>query len=641
MSRFLALALMSGALAMADAVIELNPRELRNAGAVAFDVTNSSEEPAVFSVEIADAAGARTSGRTTLPLAPHETAWYALALNSPAPAERGMRGEPTLPGFRLLLEDHRAIDATALASLHLRGPAGLAIEHVTKAGGIDYNKIVDRYGQFAKQDWPGKIHDDAELRAARAAEQKELQAAPVLRGRDDYGGWLWGPKLQATGYFRTAKEDGRWWLVTPNGYLFFSLGLDCVTSREGGTVVEGRESMFDWLPGKDDPLAAHFGNAGGGAPVGLKVNLVRGRTFSFYAANLERKYGADWSGEWRATTLARLRAWGFNTIANWSDPAFYEMKRVPYTVTLNVRGRLPEVAAAGDYWRHMMDVFDPKFAEAVDASVRAAAQARRDDPWCLGYFVDNELSWGNMRSDRGRFGLALGALALGPESAARRALIGQLQKHYESVEKLNAAWKTHFASWTELKPPEGELPAEMKTDLAAYMQAFAARYFRTVRDALKKYDPNHLYLGTRFAGHTREEVEACAEFCDVISFNIYRPRIDPAQWTVLDGIDKPAIIGEFHMGALDRGMFHPGLVATADQSARGQMYADYVRSVADHPLFVGCHFFKYADEPRTGRRMDGENYNIGFTTVTDSVYPEMVAAAKSVHAEVYPRRCRR
>jgi hypothetical protein len=172
------------------------------------------------------------------------------------------------------------------------------------------------------------------------------------------------------------------------------------------------------------------------------------------------------------------------------------------------------------------------------------------------------------------------------------------------------------------------------------LKEFAARYFRTIRAALKKYDPNHLYLGTRFAGHTREEVEACAEFCDVISFNIYRQRLDPAQWTVLDGIDKPAIIGEFHMGALDRGMFHPGLVATPDQAARARMYADYVRSVADHPLFVGCHFFKYADEPLTGRPSDGENYNIGFTTVTDSVYPEMVAAAKAVHAEVYARHAR-
>src|ERR1017187_8060621 len=159
--------------------------------------------------------------------------------------------------------------------------------------------------------------------------------------------------------------------------------------------------------------------------------------------------------------------------------------------------------------------------------------------------------------------------------------------------------------------PEGEWKPGLKEDLARFMTEFATRYFRTIRDALKKYDPHHLYLGSRFSGRTRVEVLVAAEYTDVISFNIYRARVNPAELTVLEGIDKPVVIGEFHMGALDRGMFHPGLVSTPNQAARAAMYQDYVRSVADHPLFVGCHFFKFNDEPLTGRPRDGENYNIG------------------------------
>jgi hypothetical protein len=159
-----------------------------------------------------------------------------------------------------------------------------------------------------------------------------------------------------------------------------------------------------------------------------------------------------------------------------------------------------------------------------------------------------------------------------------------------------------------------------------------------VTGILKKYDPNHLYLGPRFAWHTRESVEACGELCDVVSFNVYRPKVVPSEWTVLDGIDKPVLIGEFHMGALDRGMFHTGLVPSEDQADRARMYQEYVRSVADHPLLVGCHYFKYADEPLTGRPGDGENYNIGLVSVTDTPYPEFLAAAKAVHAEAYQRR---
>lgn len=126
----------------------------------------------------------------------------------------------------------------------------------------------------------------------------------------------------------------------------------------------------------------------------------------------------------------------------------------------------------------------------------------------------------------------------------------------------------------------------------------------------------------------------------MVSFNIYKPQLDMQEWDFVRALNKPCIIGEFHFGALDRGMFHPGLVAAADQQARARMCQNYVNSVVDHPSFAGCHWFQYYDEPLTGRSFDGENYNIGFVSVTDTPYPEMVAAAKAVHAEVYARRAR-
>jgi len=129
-------------------------------------------------------------------------------------------------------------------------------------------------------------------------------------------------------------------------------------------------------------------------------------------------------------------------------------------------------------------------------------------------------------------------------------------------------------------------------------------------------------------------VRACADVADVVSFNRYERKIKCADYTDLG---KPIIIGEFHFGALDRGMFHTGLGPTKDQAERAQCYIDYVRAVADCPAFIGCHWFQYIDEPITGRWFDGENYNIGFLTVVDSPYPELVEAAQQVHAEVYER----
>jgi hypothetical protein len=65
------------------------------------------------------------------------------------------------------------------------------------------------------------------------------------------------------------------------------------------------------------------------------------------------------------------------------------------------------------------------------------------------------------------------------------------------------------------------------------------------------------------------------------------------------------IIGEFHFGALDRGMFHPGLKQERDQPHRAELYRSYVQSALAHPLIIGTHWFQYGDQSTTGRG-DGE-----------------------------------
>src|SRR5262249_20734134 len=115
-------------------------------------------------------------------------------------------------------------------------------------------------------------------------------------------------------------------------------------------------------------------------------------------------------------------------------------------------------------------------------------------------------------------------------------------------------------------------------------------------------------------------------------------RVDPKKWEFLGALNRPVIIGEFHFGALDRGMFHTGLVSTSSQEERAATYADYLSSVLDNPALVGCHWFQYADEPLTGRSFDGENYNIGFVPATDTPYPELVASARAIHRQAYERR---
>ena len=96
---------------------------------------------------------------------------------------------------------------------------------------------------------------------------------------------------------------------------------------------------------------------------------------------------------------------------------------------------------------------------------------------------------------------------------------------------------------------------------------FAEQYFRICREAVKEVDPQGLYLGCRFAWTNDRAVRAAAKYCDVMSFNRYQRSV--ADFRLPEGVDGRAIIGEFHFGALDRGMFHTGLVPTARPAASG------------------------------------------------------------------------
>ncbi len=552
----------------------------------------------------------------------------------------GMRGYP--PGVR---GDGATLDPTRVVAFQVflpmpDKPETLILDNVRVFGKRETIRrpsskaFVDRFGQFAWADWPGKLKDASEWPALLAAEKADLARDPSPADRDEYGGWKDGPKLRATGWFRTEKVNGKWWLVTPSGHLFFSLGVDCV-GHWTKTIVEKRDDWFEWLPDPAGEFKAHYGTFG-------RVHrgpVKKGRSFGFYSANLQRKYGKTWQDDWRTLTWQRLGSWGFNTIANWSAPDTFAGP-IPYVVSVGIGGDHARVSGGSDYWSKMHDVFDPQFAVDVSKAVNGSAHLWKGKKMCLGIFVDNELSWGHENN----YGLAIGPLNAKADQPAKQAILADLRKKYGTIEKLNAAWKTQWSSWDEMSDKRAgrraprALTDACKADLNAFIYRFSLKYFTTIRDAIRKASPHHLYLGCRFAWGNQASYRASAEVCDVVSFNIYRETVEPKDYGFTDALGKPCIIGEFHFGALDRGMFHTGLVAAKDQADRARKYADYVRSVADMPAFVGCHWFQYVDEPITGRWFDGENYSIGFVTVVDQPYPELVAAARRVHAEVYRRR---
>jgi hypothetical protein len=297
-------------------------------------------------------------------------------------------------------------------------------------------------------------------------------------------------------------------------------------------------------------------------------------------------------------------------------------------VAIHFGGR--QLEGSEGYWGKFRDVFDPSFQESLRERLAQEKGKTAGDPWCIGYFVDNELGWGDEVS------LAVAALTSPPEQPARQVFVEDLKAKYQTIEKLNQAWGTQHASWEAfLQSREAPHREKAYADLTAFYTKTAETYFQTCRDAVREVAPNNLYLGCRFAWVNPRAVQAAAKFCDVIGYNLYHRSVE--NFHLPEDLDRPVIIGEFHFGALDRGMFHTGLQPVANQDERAQAYQNYVRGALRSPWIVGTHWFQYGDQATTGRG-DGENYQIGFLDVVDTPYPETIRACREVGYSLYEYR---
>ena len=440
---------------------------------------------------------------------------------------------------------------------------------------LEGKPLVDEFGQSSHANWQGKATTLEDLK--RAWSREATAPAPALPDRCPYGGFT-GTQAKATGFFHVEQIDGRWWLVCPEGHLFFSTGVNG-TGPAASTPVAGREDWFAALPPGAPAVA--------GAPAPRAAT-----TASFYTWNLQRRFGDDWRTEWAGLTVRRLQAWGFNTVYAGRDPELTAAQpRLPYVIMLRDWRTGPAIMG-------LPDVDADDFALRMDAAAARLVTAHRDDPWLLGYFIGDEPPW------PGRESQLVDLILAGPANGLRREL----------------------ADWLEA----GDTPARRQDFvLRAY-----AHYLAVVNTALAKYDPNHLNLGIRFGGRPPDEVIRLARVFDVYSQDLGGAEPDPAFLDKCYALTaRPILLGAFGFGAPERGLA-PGPVQVANQAERGAAYRYYVEHAAAHPVVIGAHWSQWVDDPATGRA-DGENFNTGLVDVTDRPYAELVTAAQATHARLY------
>jgi hypothetical protein len=283
---------------------------------------------------------------------------------------------------------------------------------------------------------------------------------------------------------------------------------------------------------------------------------------------------------WAELTHEDLTKLGFNSIGCWSDAKAFKDAQitVPWTAQWNLMSRYAatkkvvkfEYGHTG-YLNDCIPAFDPEFVEFCEREAKEL-RATKDDPSLLGHFSDNELPLK-------RTGIIHRYLALPETDAGHRKAREWLAAHNLTPEHIQPA------------------------DDGAFAAMVIARYYEVVSAAIRRNDPNHLFLGSRFHGFNLVQDEtftACAPYLDVISINYYgRWTPDQAEldhWASLSG--RPLLVTEWYAKGDDAGLddkLGAGF-SVATQAERGKMYENFTIGLLRNRNCVGWHWFRWTDD---------------------------------------------
>ena len=477
--------------------------------------------------------------------------------------------------------------------------------------------FIDKYGQYKHGDWPQKIKNDKQLKSQIQIEDEDLKLNPISEEWSKFGGYKQGLKLKGTGHFRVEKIDSKWWFIDPEGYLFWSSGINSVGKFNIATPINGRRHFFEDLPNRD------------------KSNFYNGNKFNFGDLILSIKYGS--SDLYLYQSLKRMKSWGMNTMGGWSNIDVIQAnddQKVPYTISIGtlkykVNNKLP-------------DVFNENWKNTVNNNIKRVSASVKNDSFFIGFFVDNELTW----YDPNNFVLEM--FKFKKSTATKSKYVKELKKEFVKIEVLNKKCGSNFISWKEFEVFEGDkFLSNLKDFNVKFYIQFCEKYFKTIKEAINYHSPEKLYLGCRWHKGGRKEhrnqynIVIASKYVDVLSFNQYVNELNDFHFPGKEEVDKPFIISEFNFGALDVGKFYPGLGHASSQRNRGEKYENFIESALNTTNCIGAHWFMWANSTTAGRGYEGENANCGVLSETDTPYYELIKYMRKINYDIYSYRTKK
>lgn len=382
-------------------------------------------------------------------------------------------------------------------------------------------------------------------------------------------------------YVRVEQIDGRWWFVRGEE-KFLALGVNVVSPHDGSKPKSG--PVYDVLERYNNDRAA-----------------------------------------WAADAAARLRDWNFNTAGGWSEPAIYDRTDLYHT-------RVVYLGAWGQHDSRLIDVFSPAYSNAIEKTAAEEIAPHATNEYLIGYFLNNELPWYGEKGwpTSGDVSLLTRYMRLPESGMGKQRAVEFLQERYaDRFEAFAENWETPAKNFAELARQRRMKPLkrEAQKDAIAWAGIVAEQYFRICHATMRRHDPNHLFLGVRFADRAYEPVlAACGRYADVVSVNHYRKTglFDARHIGAIAALTgKPVMITEYSWRAMENSSGCRNTigadVTVQTQQDRADRFRTYMTNALAQPYIVGCDWFMYHDQP-PGGRFDGEDSNYGLLDVRDTPY---------------------
>ncbi len=405
---------------------------------------------------------------------------------------------------------------------------------------------------------------------------------------DQYGGLMdESLKQEATGFFYTEKIGDRWWLIDPLGYPCYIKGMSCIDYAYQGSKAQE-------------------------------------------AAMLE-KYGS--ASKWAEQTADHLKNdLYFNIEANSSiHRSTSGNAPFPRQIPLSFASEYGKYLGVDAYTggstafseNNTMPVFDPGFEMyANQTAQRVRSNGYGNDPMVLGYTTDNELPL--------KIDIIYDYLTLDYRKEVN---------HYSYA----CAW--HFL--TEMTGKQNPTTEDVTEEIEQLFLAFLYdRYFDVVTTSLRRADPNHMIMGSRFLTACKDATwlfRFVSPYLDCITINWYYDwEIDEdVLYNYATNATVPFIVTEFYaMGQENEGNLSNSSGAgftVKTQEERGYFYQNFTLRLLESKNCIGWYWFQYIDNDPKNNSGDSTSVdsNKGIVSNGHNEYTELTSAMVEINRNVY------